>query len=50
MKRSDSFIVTVDDNSQYHIIDKLEVEKYALKAETDIDGSKQIVDDMFKQG
>ena len=51
MKTSDSFIVTVDDNEQYHIIDKLEVEKYALKADIDpATGSKQTVDEMFKQG
>lgn len=48
--RSDSFIVTVDDNGENHIIDKMELDKYSFKAEVDIDGSKQIVDEMFKKG
>ena len=48
--RSDSFIVTVDDAGENHIIDKMELEKYSFKAEVDVDGSKQIVDDVFKNG
>ena len=50
MKRSDSFIVTVKDD-KYNVIDSLELEKHALKAEIDpATGSKQVVDEMFKQG
>ena len=49
-KRADSFIVTVDDNGENHIIDSMELSKYSFKAQTDKDGSKQIVDDLFKQG
>jgi len=48
--KSDSFIVTVDDNGENHIIDKMELDKYSFKATVDIDGSKQIVDEMFKKG
>ena len=48
--KSDSFIVTVDNNDEPHIVDRMELDKYSFKAEVDIDGSKQIVDDMFKQG
>ena len=41
MKRhSDSFIVTVDKEDNYHLIDHLELNKYALKAQVDKDGSK----------
>ena len=40
MKHSDSFVVTVDDNNDYHLIDHLELNKYALKAQVDRDGSK----------
>ena len=42
MKRhSDSFIVTVDKEDNYHLIDHLELNKYALKAQVDPDsGSK----------
>jgi len=50
MKKADSFIVTVDDNEELHVIDRMELEKYSFKAEVDIDGSKQIVDDIFKSG
>jgi len=40
-KISDSFVVTVDDNNDYHLIDHLELNKYALKAQVDPDsGSK----------
>jgi PBSX family phage portal protein len=48
--KSDSFIVTVDNNDEPHLIDSMELSKYSFKAEVDVDGSKQIVDDMFKQG
>ena len=48
--RSDSFIVTVDNNEEPHLVDRMELDKYSFKAEVDVDGSKQIVDDMFKQG
>lgn len=50
MKRADSFIVTIDDNDTPHIVDQLELDKYSFKAQTDIDGSKQTVDDVFKTG
>jgi PBSX family phage portal protein len=49
-KKADSFIVTVDDNDEYHVINKLELDKHALKADVDTDGSKQTVDEMFKVG
>lgn len=48
--KSDSFIVTIDNNNEPHIVDRMELDKYSFKAEVDVDGSKQIVDDMFKQG
>ena len=48
--KSDSFIVTVDNENTPHIVDKMELDKYSFKAEVDIDGSKQIVDEMFKKG
>ena len=48
--KSDSFIVTVDKDDTPHLIDSMELSKYSFKAEVDIDGSKQIVDDLFKQG
>ena len=49
--RSDSFIVTVDNNSDVHVIDQLEVNKYALKANIDpATGSKQEISDPLKQG
>ena len=48
--KSDSFIVTVD-NEKVHVIDQLEVNKYAMKAEIDpATGSKRVVDEMFKVG
>ena len=50
-RKSDSFIVTVDNDNEYHVIDKLEVDKHAMKAEIDpATGSKQVVDDAFKAG
>ena len=48
--KSESFIVTVDNDNTPHLLDEMELSKYSFKAEVDIDGSKQIVDDMFKQG
>ena len=48
--RSDSFIVTVDNDDNSHLIDSMELSKYSFKATVDVDGSKQIVDDMFKHG
>ena len=50
MKRSDSFIVTVDNEDNINVVDRIELDKHAFKAEVDVDGSKQVVDDMFKQG
>ena len=49
-KVADSYIVTVDDNNTLHVVERLELERYSFKAETDIDGSKQIIDEMFKKG
>ena len=49
-KKADSFIVTVNNNDEVNIIDRMEMERYALKAQTDMDGSKQVVDDVFKHG
>ena len=49
-KRSDSFVVTVDNNNEYHVVDRLELSKHALKADVDYDGSKQVVDEMYKSG
>lgn len=48
--KSDSFIVTVDNNDTPHIVDRMELDKYSFKAEVDVDGSKQIIDEMFKKG
>ena len=48
--RSDSFIVTVDNNDTPHLIDSMELSKYSFKAVVDVDGSKQVVDEMFKAG
>ena len=51
MKRSDSFIVTVNDDNEYNVINSLELSKHSLKAEIDpATGSKQVTDDMFKVG
>ena len=50
MKHSDSFIVTVNDNDEYNVVDQLELEKYSLKARVDHDGSKQVVDEEFTHG
>ena len=47
--RSDSFIVTIDDNNEYNVVDRLELE--AFKAEVDpVTHSKQAVDEVFKVG
>ena len=41
MKHSDSFVVTVDKEDQHHIVDSLELSKYAMKANVDpASGSK----------
>lgn len=51
MKRADSFIVTVDDNNKYHVIDSMEAQKFALKADIEpATGSKQTIDEMYKVG
>ena len=40
-KISDSFVVTIDKEDQHHIVDTLELSKYALKANVDPEsGSK----------
>lgn len=49
-KKSDSFIVTVDKDGEYNVVDRLELDKHALKAQVDYDGSKQTVDEQFKAG
>jgi capsid portal protein len=49
-KRADSFIVTVDNDDNVNVVDRMELEKYSFKAEVDVDGSKQVVDEMFKKG
>ena len=48
--RSDSFIVTVDNDNEPHLIDAMELSKYSFKAVVDVDGSKQVIDEMFKAG
>ena len=49
-KHSDSFIVTVDDTGEYNVVDRLELDKHAMKAQVDYDGSKQVIDEQFKAG
>ncbi len=49
-KHSDSFIVTVDNTGEYNVVDRLELDKHAMKAQVDPDGSKQVVDEQFKAG
>ncbi len=44
--KSESFIVTVDNDNQYQILDQLDMGKYAMKASVDPEtGSKQVPDD-----
>ena len=51
MRKSDSFIVTIDNEKEYHVIDKLELDKHAMKADIDpATGSKQVVDEIYKMG
>lgn len=47
-KQSDSFIVTLDDNNNYNIIENEILERYALKADMDSEGSKQIKNEGFE--
>ena len=49
-KRADSFVITVDNDGEYNVVDQLELNKHALKAQVDYDGSKQVVDEQFKAG
>ena len=49
-KKSDSFIVTVNDTGEYNVVNRLELDKHAMKAQVDYDGSKQVVDEQFKAG
>ena len=49
-RNSDSFIVTVDDTGEYNVVDRLELDKHAMKASVDSDGSKQVIDEQFKAG
>ena len=49
--KSDSFIVTIDKEDTLHVVDKLELDKHALKANIDpATGSKQEISDPLKQG
>ena len=50
MKKADSFIVTVDDTGEYNVVDRMELDRHALKAKVDYDGSKQIIDETLKAG
>jgi len=50
-KISDSFVVTVDNNDDYHLVDHLELSKFALKANVDpATGSKQVPADELLVG
>lgn len=50
-KKTESFIVTEKFNGEYEVIDKLELEKYALKADVDpATGSKQVPQKAFRVG
>ena len=49
-KKADSFIVTVDNQGEHHVIDQMELTKHSMKAEVDIDGSKQVVDEQLRAG
>ena len=49
--KSDSFIVTVDNNDEMHVVDRLELDKHAMKASIDpATGSKQQVSDPLLKG
>ena len=50
MKKADSFIVTVNDDGEYNVVDRMELDRHALKAKVDYDGSKQIIDETLKAG
>lgn len=51
VKKSDSWIVTVDSKGEYQFIDELELEKYAIKADIDpATGSKQTPSELLKEG
>ena len=50
MKRADSYVVTVKNNDEVNVVDRVELERYALKAQVDYDGSKQVIDEQFKAG
>lgn len=48
---SDSFIVTTEDNGDFHLVDSLELQKFALKANVDPQsGSKQVPADELLVG
>ena len=49
-KHSDSFIVTMDNDNTYHVVDRLELEKHALKSKVATDGSKQTISDSLEHG
>lgn len=46
-KKADSFIVTERDNGEYNLIEKEILDQFAIKADMDPNGSKQIKDDGF---
>ena len=50
-KHSDSFIVTIDKEEEYHIIDRMDLDRFALKANVDPQsGSKQVPADELLVG
>ena len=51
LKKADSFVVTIDKDDNYHIVDKLELDKHSLKADVDpATGSKSVPDDPLLVG
>ncbi|MBQ9026187.1 MAG: phage portal protein [Bacilli bacterium] len=50
-KKSESFIVTVDDAGEFNLIDELELEEYSIKADVDPEtGSKQVPNNFYMEG
>ena len=51
MVKAETFIVTVDDNENFNVIDQIELDKYADKAQVDpVTGSKQTPSEHFQIG
>ena len=51
VKKSESFIVTVDDAGEFNLIDELELEEYSIKADVDPEtGSKQVPNNFYMEG